>query len=298
MEAIGREHCVTKSYLRQACLDIERNGLESTIYLPTLKKYRDGFHGHCSNIPMIARNAVGRHTDVVPILPGRLPLGKPQGRLPPSNMRMGKPNMLPPTYENIVNLEGLEPRLGPATRNITVTDLKNDTSQGQKRKRISPSPGFSGRVDLGMMGLTARDSAGIDMSVDDQGVRFASEMPSGSRGKPQHRQHNNAALADRTSSSGSSSPRNGEIGYAETQSGSSHTSPGVFGLGSTPEENRVDLRSFQGRIATPIWQGSSEDVFFGQIPDSMMNTALATDGTDPWGILNGEVDWGNNPLAK
>lgn len=293
MEAIGREHYVTRAFLQQASLDIERNGLDSAIYFPELKKYRNIFHGPCSNIPLIARNAVGRHSDLSPVLPGRLPLSKPQGKLPPSNLRMSKTHLAPP-YEN--KQEEHHPMfLGVARTTIAVKNARNDTLQSHKRKRMSPSPAPSGRVNLGMMGMSARDSERIDMGVGNQGDRSAFERASVSGGRPQPMRHGNITLPDRTNSSASSSPRNQGTGYAETQSGSSHTSPGVFGLGNTAEENRVDLRPFQGRISTPIWQ---DEVLFGQISDTIVNNALAVDGADPWGILNEELDWGTNPLAK
>lgn len=296
MEAIGRVHQITKAFLQQACLDVERNGLETVIHLPSLKKYRDIFNSPCSNVPVIARNAVGRHSEISPVLPGRLPLDKPKGRLPPANLRLTKSHFSPPDQE----LQCFQPMLGAVTRNISGSNARNDrndTSESHKRKRMSSSPVPSRRVDLGLMGMSTRDSGEIHMSVDHQGPGLAPEIPNASNGKPRNKQHSNVTLPDRTNSSASSSPLNRASGYADTQSGSSHTSPGVFGLGNTAEENRVDLRPFQDRVATPIWQTMADEVFFGQITDTMVNNALAI-GSDPWGILNGELDWGIDPSAE
>ena len=69
-------------------------------------------------------------------------------------------------------------------------------------------------------------------------------------------------------------------------SGSSHTSPDI-GLGNSAEENRIDLRAFQDRISTPIWQ-STEETLFAQ----MATNSLGSGGTDPWGILTAvDLNW-------
>jgi hypothetical protein len=91
------------------------------------------------------------------------------------------------------------------------------------------------------------------------------------------------ALPDRTTSSESSPAQRG----TEPFSGSSNTSPGL-GLGNTPEENRIDLRQFQGRIATPIWQ-STEEGLFNHITETIAQ--FSGDGDDPWAILSGENSW-------
>jgi hypothetical protein len=96
------------------------------------------------------------------------------------------------------------------------------------------------------------------------------------------------SLPDRTNSSAASSPVNygsNPGSYTRTASGSSHTSPDI-GLGNSAEENRIDLRAFQERISTPIWQ-STEDALFTQMASNEM-----PDESDPWGILNvGELNW-------
>jgi hypothetical protein len=97
-------------------------------------------------------------------------------------------------------------------------------------------------------------------------------------------------LPDRTGSSSSSSPAN-HHSASRTATGSSHTSPGIgIGLGNTVEENRIDLRAFQGRISTPLWQGAEETTFFAQINESMINV-LSTDTGDTWGILDADINW-------
>jgi len=97
-------------------------------------------------------------------------------------------------------------------------------------------------------------------------------------------------LPDRTSSS-ASSPANREHG-TDGVSGSSHTSPGTGGLGNTPEENRFDLRPFQDRISTPLWQTTEEAFFATQIPESLLNLAPGDDD-GAWALLNETMKWQN-----
>ena len=82
MEAIGRQHLITRAFLQQVCLDVEANGVAPAIRMPRLSLYKNMF-GMCrSNIPLLVRSSVSRHTEPQSPLPGRLPLGNPTpGRL-------------------------------------------------------------------------------------------------------------------------------------------------------------------------------------------------------------------------
>lgn len=102
-------------------------------------------------------------------------------------------------------------------------------------------------------------------------------------------------LPDRTGSSSSSSPayRSG-IGTDTQQSGSSsHTSPSMLGgLGNTAEENRIDLRQFQGRVSAPPQWDMSEPFFFGDVSDEMLTEALGQAGSgEPWSFLTADIQW-------
>ncbi|EFQ25024.1 hypothetical protein CGRA01v4_06675 [Colletotrichum graminicola] len=79
MEAIGRKHIITKAFLQQIFMDIERNGLAGIIDLPGLSNYKNQFGWTYSNIPLLARSSISKHTEIQPPLPGRLPLGNPKG---------------------------------------------------------------------------------------------------------------------------------------------------------------------------------------------------------------------------
>ncbi|KAL7795775.1 binuclear zinc transcription factor [Trichoderma ceciliae] len=289
MEAIGRVHQVTTAFLQQACLDIERNGLTSSLRLPSLSKYRDLFGGPASNIPRLARSSVSKHTEMSPPLPGRLPLGTPKGVKRPSGLRMSKP---------LASLTGVQPQLnhttdcfnavlGAVTRNVAP---KPYDSVSHKRKRVAVSPG----PEPGMTahprtsGTTAND---FRFSISEGCVNTSANRACGNLWPPGEVDMNPQmvdpifVLPDRTNSSASSPAHRGA--GTDPFSGSSHTSPSL-GLGNTPEENRIDLRQFQGRIATPIWQ-STEEGLFNHITETIAQ--LSGDGNDPWALLNGENNW-------
>lgn len=84
MDAIGKQHMITLSFLRQVMVDLDRMNLTHRIRVPKLSPLC-GFAGEgvspCgNNIPLFARSRASRHKDMMPPLPGRLPLNKPIGR--------------------------------------------------------------------------------------------------------------------------------------------------------------------------------------------------------------------------
>ncbi|TGJ88337.1 hypothetical protein E0Z10_g405 [Xylaria hypoxylon] len=83
MEAIGRTHSLTRSFLRQALLDIEQNGVQNIIQLPRvarLSRHLDNSTSH--HVPLLARTRMSRHSEAQPPLPG-LPIGKSMSRNAP-----------------------------------------------------------------------------------------------------------------------------------------------------------------------------------------------------------------------
>ncbi|CAJ2506186.1 Uu.00g003160.m01.CDS01 [Anthostomella pinea] len=124
MEAIGRDHLITRVFLRQVILDIEQNGLQSIVKIPRIDSLGEGFCGQLSqNIPLLARSKISRHSKVQPPLPGRLPLGKPVGRMIPANytnLHSGWPRQI---YED-----------SPRESNGNSSD-----ANANKRKRTAPS---------------------------------------------------------------------------------------------------------------------------------------------------------------
>ena len=82
MEAIGRNHVITRAFLRQVLLDMEHNDVRYAEGIPRLDRLAEELGAQMSNnIPLLARSRVSRHTGVQPPLPGRLPLGKPVGKI-------------------------------------------------------------------------------------------------------------------------------------------------------------------------------------------------------------------------
>ncbi|ODA82606.1 hypothetical protein RJ55_01114 [Drechmeria coniospora] len=309
MEAISRQHEVTQNFLQQTCLDVERNGLDSCIRLPSLQKYRTIFGGARSNIPIITRSAISKHTELSPVLPGRLPLSNPQGRTLPEHLRMEKcgPPISAggdgePGRKDLGHSDCFQSFLGAVRRNVAPRPTDNPS----KRKRMSPSPGPEPTVNMAMLNAVTGKSAPngganslntVSPTNADFGGPGSWQFDGGNCRIPQANAF--LVLPDRTSSS-ASSPANREQGTDNLSgsSRSSHTSPGTLGLGNTPEENRVDLRPFQDRIVTPLWPPSAEEVFFAaQIPQSLTDLAPG-DEDGAWALLSESMGWqSNNPAG-
>ncbi|KAF4951809.1 hypothetical protein FGADI_7179 [Fusarium gaditjirri] len=269
MEAIARVHTITRTFLQQACLDIEKNGLDSVIQVPSLKRYRNAFGPSRSRIPMLARSSVAEHTGASPILfasnftqDKRMDAEESRLDKVASAMSLGK------TCYSAV--------LGAAARNVEPADRPDPETNKRKRTNESPGPEI-------MANMRSRDPLSLNLNPNFRGTgmwpaSFSPRMASGA-----------ISLPDRTNSSAASSPANqgsNHGSYTKTVSGSSHTSPDT-GLGNSAEENRIDLRAFQERISTPIWQ-STEETLFAQMAAS---TIPLGDG-DPWGILNAvDLSW-------
>lgn len=268
MEAIARVHVITRTFLHQCCLDIEKSGLGSIIQMPSLRRYRDAFGPAKSHIPMVARSSVSQHTGASPIVsPAERELDAAQARLEKVSQVMGIGVTIGKTC--------FQALLGSVHRNILPADGPDSITNKRKRTNESPGPDM-------MPKLRTSGPLNLNMNPNFKGngmwpASFSPRMTSGV-----------ISLPDRTNSSTASSPVNNGSNpgsYTRTVSGSSHTSPDI-GLGNSAEENRIDLRAFQERISTPVWQ-STEDALFTQMASNEM-----PDESDPWGILNvGELNW-------
>lgn len=280
MEAIGRSHQITMSLLQQACHDIDANGLAYKIRFPALAKYRmSGMRGVAS-IPLFVRSSVSRNSEIMPVLPGRLPLENPKGQrldvVPRSAEAMAK---------KLTGVDCYQAMIGPASRNVsrgphppTVVDVTETATHASKRKRTSDSP-------------FPRDGHGSSI--------LAHPAPEANPWKSGHNGFgsNVFALPDRSSPSNTS-------GGAATSS-SSHESPAgggggvgtstVFGLGNTPAENRIDLRAFQERMVNSMWSGQDE-IFAAQMTNSLIDTGGFPGGASmPWDFLTDELPPWNGP---
>jgi hypothetical protein len=142
---------------------------------------------------------------------------------------------------------------------------------------------------MSMMGMAAPGMAMDTAGAGDSGLEASDEAQAP---RPRMLPKVNVILPDRTTPSSTSSPRHQSSGGggASTQTGSSHTSPEMLGLGNTLEENRVDLRQFQDRVSTPIWP-PAPGALYNQITETIINTGIFPGSLDPWGILNEHIDW-------
>lgn len=308
MQAIGRTHQITNAFLQQACLDIERNGLSSRIRFPALANYRAWFGDTASNIPLLARSSISRHSNISPILPGKLPLGNPIGSEPPEPMPRGTNALV----KSLINSECFQPMLGAVTRNVAPinspavnVDAAADSFHGSKRKRMSASPAPEMNTNYSTQPITNGNYMAPPMTGANW--RFGQQQPQ------QHQQQTinengpfTMNLPDRSGSSNASSPayRSAASGSAshggngggtgtDTYSGSSQPSPST-GLGNTPEENRIDLRSLQDRISGPIW--ADNDAFMAQIAESLVNGELPGGVGSSWNFLTGDLPaWQTDP---
>ncbi|KAH7160019.1 hypothetical protein B0J13DRAFT_581109 [Dactylonectria estremocensis] len=274
MEAISRTHTITRAFLQQARLDIERNGLDSCVRIPTLRKYRNAFGEVKSNIPMLARTSIAKHTSASPLVPGRtVPRNGYLAVLDAADVE--------DDIGNVIGRDCFHTVLGAVTRNVTAPQQLDVPTN--KRKRMSPSPGRDQMSSLGRPPSVSAHTFKDAMAMPTRGgPRVGTAMFPLSAQMAQGNLH----LPDRTSSSASSPANHGSS--SRTTSGSSHTSPDM-GLGNTAEDNRVDLRAFQDRIMTPIWP-TADETFFAQINETMINI-LPADGGDAWGILDTQINW-------
>ncbi|ORY69851.1 uncharacterized protein BCR38DRAFT_420234 [Pseudomassariella vexata] len=88
MDAIGRAHVITRAFLKQLILDIDRNGIRHFVKLRKPDYLGPSIAVGSHNIPLLVRSNISRHSEMQPPLPGRLPLGNPKGNV--SEDRMGK----------------------------------------------------------------------------------------------------------------------------------------------------------------------------------------------------------------
>lgn len=79
MNAIGKQHVITKSFLTQAIVDLQRANLLGLVRIPRIEMpdTRKIVTACGNNIPLFARSRLSRIEDMQPPLPGKLPLSNP-----------------------------------------------------------------------------------------------------------------------------------------------------------------------------------------------------------------------------
>ncbi|KAI9167403.1 binuclear zinc transcription factor [Paramyrothecium foliicola] len=296
MEAIGRAHKITRAFLQQTCLDIERHDLASLFKVTRLMKYRELFGKAQSNIPLLARSSISKATTYAGLIHS---MGRDPGI--PTDARDGlnaggqqNGEGMADTLGNLVQEDGpqknfeellcFQPIVGVVSRNMQPPPPMSQSNH--KRKRVSPSPTPDPASDNVMIGVYPRRAGAYEQQRMGRSVVESWTMNNGNLYN--QTVPGTVAIPDRTNSTASSSPQNRNTG-TETLSGSSHTSPGI-GLGNTAEENKVDLRPFLGRIPTPIWQ-ATEETLFGQADQVDFTNG---EYNDPWGNMHGNNMYTND----
>jgi hypothetical protein len=282
MDAIGRDHVITRSFLQQVCLDIDRNGLSTSVKIPSLGKYQRRV-GNCgSNIPLLARSKIAKHSRIPPVLPGRLPLGKPEGQPRYALNHLNTEVSSLPDYCNT---------LGTSTKPIAlVTPLASDYASSNKRKRVSPGPSpMSSETTYTEGMLRSGFSDSMSGESTPQGSKkggptssaFSAAFPRvvGTASIPSMEHVN---LPHRGSPQSTSSPA---TGTTPTGSGSSSTT-GTLALGAT-----VEVADEETGAAAMAWASS----LYSEVTDPLMGDVFgsaANDEDDPWTLLNGLGDNG------
>ncbi|KAG6007958.1 hypothetical protein E4U21_005319 [Claviceps maximensis] len=272
MEVIGRKHEITSAFLQQACLDIERNDLTLMFRSPTVDRYRHFFDGTVgSNIPLITRSSVSSHSKVTPVLPGRLPLSNPQGKIWPSRLQVDKNKSQSSSLgqsENhgargCINTDCFQSVLGAVTRNV-------GSGTGKKR-RMSP------------------DSSTTTTTTTTTPSFIVPDRTNSSTSLSTHKQAQGPCIVQSSSSS--------------DLSGSAHFTPP--GLGNTSEENRIDLRAFQERMPQ-TWQAAQmqamqDTLFTSSVSESLFSMAGYDGTTMPttWDTWAETMAWeGDNSMSN
>ncbi|KAI0105459.1 hypothetical protein GGR51DRAFT_571796 [Nemania sp. FL0031] len=129
MEAVGRTHSITRSFLRQALLDIERNGVQDIVQLPRVARLSRHLNNAIShNVPLLARTRMSRHSEAQPPMPG-LPAGKTRSR--------GVPVSSTPSWVNPAQNSGA----------ASVSSGSISISHAHKRQRVAPRSSNSSARD-------------------------------------------------------------------------------------------------------------------------------------------------------
>lgn len=277
MEAISRNHRITQAFLQQTCIDIQGNGLGTTVHIATLKKYGQHLGQFSANIPLVARSHISKHSTVSPVLPGKLPLGNPIGTAFPaepaySNQRLPlMSGCSATTPAHPIDVDFYQPMMGAVSRNASAPD---EPSHKRKRRNESSTATATAGWTPVSEALKA-DFFSNGWTMDSTTERFASGItPS----------NNPIILPDRSTPSSVSSPAHRQppavVELSSSSDASGHT---PTGLGNTAEENKIDFSAFQDKISGPLWP----------LEDGVLNP-LVEGGGDPWAFLTGESGWNNN----
>lgn len=287
MGAIGKQHMITQSFLRQAVLDLERGGLLGAVRVPPPEQPEPGtpLMPCGNNIPLFARSRMSRNTDILPPLPGRLPLNNPVGRRGPGGL-IGEAA----THWNV-----------DARGHRGAGGGEQGPGNAHKRRRVAasppgPRPPRPGGGDPSVWYLPTPGG-----TAQDQGGPGGGAGPRGAPGAAQFR------LPHRAGSSGGSSPSPAVPGAAccglveigsSTPSSTARPTPGVSpgtmlpSEGLTPDQVMAAAAASQdnGVDLDDIFQGlDAWDVTGNPVQDAaaLYGGFAAPTDNDGWMLLNG-----------
>lgn len=295
MEAIGREHIITRAFLRQVSMDIERNGLSGIVRLPTLERLAEGYSSVNHHIPLLVRSSVSRHSEMQPPLPGRLPLGNPKGTVS--------------SYEIIdcgVVFGGEASGKGPETR----PDFTSEAAAGNKRRRTEqamPPPDLDGdqiqsRNPFWMQAPIVEPSELSSSQTTPQDSNSSGTTPSQNQSQNQPQQTfstNTRDLPHRTNSPAAAAATAASSPLPTTQRGVNigHGPLGNPGTGFFPTTDSGFYRTAgrESSTGTTLWDMASL-CMFNQFTEGQPDPETGQDqdqDQDPWSLLGqaGNVDW-------
>lgn len=289
MEAIGRGHQITRALLQQACHDIDTNGLASKIRFPALVKYRNSEMYGMANIPLFVRSSISRNSEIMPVLPGRLPLENPKGQRAELVSRSSDA-----TVKRLTGTDCYQSMIGAVTRNVAgtahppaVIDVTETYANKRKRMSVSPMPQDRDGGIASMQSVAAQGNLEEPNPWKSGPSGFSGVFSLPDRSSPS----NTSSPAFQHSGSGGATSSNNESPVAITGVGTST----IFGLGNTPAENRIDLRVFQDRMINSMWP-SQDDIFAAQMTNSLTDTGELSIGTNmPWNFFTDDIPPWNGP---
>ncbi|KAL7626208.1 hypothetical protein AAE478_002978 [Parahypoxylon ruwenzoriense] len=320
METLGRDHTITRAFLNQVAVDIEQNGIQHIARLRHLENLGEEVYSQIShNIPLLARCTISRHSQVQPPLPGRLPLGKPVGKII-------NPDMYQCAYGTWTTDSRLSESSFPETRS-------GEPAVGNinKRKRTSLSSGthtLDGNSDASLpfwptnsaqksqaSSIPSTHSSPAEALATTPAVPTSHPFPPGPAA---HQQHVN--LPHRTGSpaanAGAPPIPQQDSGIYSGRLGVNITPPLIAGLGPAPFRTAGrgpnqsqstdgigtwDLVSLcmQTHFAAAIRSNDDDGGDGGDVMNRNTNAgAGADDHSFPWGFVGNEgvnLDWGANP---
>ncbi|KAK2604521.1 hypothetical protein N8I77_007445 [Diaporthe amygdali] len=297
MNAIGKEHIITRSFLTQAILDLQRAGLIGLVRIPRidLPDTTKIVTACGNNIPLFARSKFSRSADIQPPLPGRLPLSNP------------------------ATIQSMENQI----RQVLHWDLEvpgrregQDTGNANKRKRIAISPEptsapqdftpslwfqptQAAEVISSSSDATTRGSSLSSASVEEKSpagrpanaAQFRLPHRGGSSAGSSPSAAANSASTPTTQPSSGVSPRTAGAGQqgAISATTAAATLPGAQEMANPFATDSVDMNFFQSLNA---WDGSGDPaqdpaVLFSQVTAAMQGGGFgAALDDDSWMMIN------------